>query len=129
MFRIVELSRRGISLGLRDDCMIVTDDNSDPAAIPLTELSAVLLSEPALTISGAILSLTFLEIVGKESYTGFEFEPDAFVVSGKRQQCLDPAMFMFQNTTGQFIAGHFFYLFFHDSPCYGNGMKHQPNMG
>lgn len=56
MFRIVELSRRGISLGLRDDCMIVTDDNSDPAAIPLKELSAVLLSEPALTISGAILS-------------------------------------------------------------------------
>ena len=56
MFRIVELSRRGIKLGIRDECLIVTADDSAPAAVPLAELSVVLLSEPALTVSGAVLS-------------------------------------------------------------------------
>ena len=55
MFRIVELSRRGIRLGIRDECLIVTADGSAPATVPLAELSTVLLSEPALTVSGAVL--------------------------------------------------------------------------
>lgn len=56
MFRIVELARRGIKLGIRGECLIVAEDDSASAAVPLTELSAVLISEPALTVSGAVLS-------------------------------------------------------------------------
>ena len=59
MFRIVELSRRGIALSLRDECLVVThndrSDDSAPAVFPLAELSAVLITDPALTISGAVL--------------------------------------------------------------------------
>ena len=55
MFRIVEFSRRGLRLSICDGCLLAADGDSEPASFPLVELSAVLISEPAASLSGAVL--------------------------------------------------------------------------
>ena len=55
MFRIAEFSRRGLRLSIRDGCLIADGGDAGPASLPLAELSAVLVSAPALSVTGAVL--------------------------------------------------------------------------
>lgn len=55
MFRIVEFSRKGVSLTLAEDCLLVRDRDVDPVSVPLVDISAVLISDPALTLTAPVL--------------------------------------------------------------------------
>lgn len=55
MFRIVELSGKGVSLSLSDGCLLVREGDDDPVSIPLVDVNAVLISDPALSLTAPVL--------------------------------------------------------------------------
>lgn len=51
MFHIVEINNRGTILSLQNGCLLI-NDNMKHNIIPLNELSVVVVSNPAVQISG-----------------------------------------------------------------------------
>lgn len=51
MFHIVEINNRGTILSLQNGCLLI-NDNMKHNIIPLNELSVVVISNPAVQISG-----------------------------------------------------------------------------
>ena len=56
MFRIVEIAERGYKLSFFDETVLIKKANVTPVSIPLDEISAVLLTESANSLSGILLS-------------------------------------------------------------------------
>ncbi len=56
MFRILEISERGFSLSISNNAFCAEKEDKPKVTIPLDEISAVLLTEPANSLSGVLLS-------------------------------------------------------------------------
>ncbi len=54
MFRIVEITRCGTKLQIRNACLEIIIENQLQAVFPVNELSALLISEPAVSFSGFV---------------------------------------------------------------------------
>lgn len=54
MFHLVEITVPGSTLHIRDDCLGVETENLEQMRYPLAELSAVLVSTPAVNFSGFV---------------------------------------------------------------------------
>ena len=56
MFRTLELSERGTELSFGSDCLVISGTEDKERKIPLEELEAVILMEPAIRTSGVLLA-------------------------------------------------------------------------
>lgn len=56
MFRTLELSERGTELSFGSDCLVISGTEDKEGKIPLEELEAVILMEPAIRTSGVLLA-------------------------------------------------------------------------
>lgn len=56
MRRIIELSRYGMSLVIRDNCLQITENGDFRESIPLGEISIVLIVNPAVSLTGYVLA-------------------------------------------------------------------------
>lgn len=55
MFRIVEFARKGVAVSLADECLLVRDGDAEPVSVPLVDVSAVLIADPALSLTAPVL--------------------------------------------------------------------------
>lgn len=56
MFRTLEITECGVELSFNSDCLFVIKNNDIEGNVPLEELDAVILMEPAIRISGVLLA-------------------------------------------------------------------------
>lgn len=56
MFQTLEISERGVELSFDSSCLIVRGNNGIEVSLPLEELDAVILMEPAVRLSGVVLA-------------------------------------------------------------------------
>lgn len=56
MFNIFEVAGRGFTLKIRNECLLAERAGDTPVICPLTDISAILLTEPAISLSGYLLA-------------------------------------------------------------------------
>lgn len=57
MFRVLEIAARGSGLQVRDGLVAVLDSSGEERSFPLDEIGAVILANPAVSVTGEVLSL------------------------------------------------------------------------